>query len=493
MIAIAFRFRASRFHATQWGRHVNEGVAEWPPSPWRILRALVSVWLLTMPEVPPTTVVPILERLATELPGFHLPDATAAHTRHYMPLEKADDRTLVIDSFVVTGPGDAVVAIWPSLDLAPEQRDVLARILANQGYLGRAESWCDGYLVAAPPVVNCLPLAEGTMPPGDWDIVRVLVPRTPLRLKELCVETADLRGKGKVDPPGAQWRQYIRPTDCLSSKHEPVSAPARAQQPTVVRYVLAGKVLPLVIDTVRVAELARQSAMSQYGRANGGAASPILSGKAPNGVPLEGHQHAFYLPTDEDEDGRIDHLTVWVPAGLDEKELHALASVQTLNRGGGRPEVRLAFLACAQKEEFGDTVPILRTALVWRTATPFVLNRHIKRRGPSGEKRLVDGPAEQVRTELNRRPDFATPVEAVDHVGPPEIRGWRTVYPLEFYRWRRSDPPSGGAFNFRLSFREPVAGPISLGYACHFGLGLFVPTDPEEDAENVRQADTTGS
>jgi len=26
-----------------------------------------------------------------------------------------------------------------------------------------------------------------------------------------------------------------------------------------------------------------------------------------------------------------------------------------------------------------------------------------------------------------------------------------------------------------LRFAQPVRGPIALGFACHFGLGLFVP------------------
>ena len=44
MIAIKLRFLAGRFHATPWGRHVNEGVVEWPPSPWRLLRALAATF-----------------------------------------------------------------------------------------------------------------------------------------------------------------------------------------------------------------------------------------------------------------------------------------------------------------------------------------------------------------------------------------------------------------------------------------------------------------
>ena len=42
MIALSVRFIAGRYHATPWGHHVNEGLIEWPPSPWRILRALLA-------------------------------------------------------------------------------------------------------------------------------------------------------------------------------------------------------------------------------------------------------------------------------------------------------------------------------------------------------------------------------------------------------------------------------------------------------------------
>jgi CRISPR-associated protein Csb2 len=42
MIALNFRFPAGRYHATPWGRHVNEAALAWPPEPVRILRALIA-------------------------------------------------------------------------------------------------------------------------------------------------------------------------------------------------------------------------------------------------------------------------------------------------------------------------------------------------------------------------------------------------------------------------------------------------------------------
>ena len=50
MIAISLRFLTGRFHATPWGHHVNEGVVEWPPSPWRLLRALVATFYRARPD-----------------------------------------------------------------------------------------------------------------------------------------------------------------------------------------------------------------------------------------------------------------------------------------------------------------------------------------------------------------------------------------------------------------------------------------------------------
>src|SRR5438067_2526371 len=103
-VAIAIRFPAGRFHATPWGHHVNEGLSEWPPSAWRLLRALVATWKrklagesLVERELPGT-----LAELAKQPPHFTLPPATLGHTRHYMPLRFPDqgDRTKVFDAFV---------------------------------------------------------------------------------------------------------------------------------------------------------------------------------------------------------------------------------------------------------------------------------------------------------------------------------------------------------------------------------------------------------
>src|SRR5437764_8331516 len=141
-VVIKLAFPAGRYHATPWGRHVNEGVPAWPPSPWRLLRALVAVWKRTRPELPETQI----QRLLTPLtlpPRFQLPPARVAHTRHYVPWEKKGpaDRTLVFDTFVAVSRRDPVLVYWPQADLAPDDTQTLRRLVEHLATLGRAEGW----------------------------------------------------------------------------------------------------------------------------------------------------------------------------------------------------------------------------------------------------------------------------------------------------------------------------------------------------------------
>ena len=205
-------------------------------------------------------------------------------------------------------------------------------------YLGRAESWVEASLALEPPEINInsFALESGALPQGDLEITRTLTPRTPIKLKDLEVESSTLRRGGRIDPEGAQWWPYVREADCFTTYRV-----ARRQQSnrgvgaTVVRFTMSGNPLPMTSDTLRWGDLARKCAMAKYGRQNEGEKSELLSGKDEEGKPLKGHRHAFYVPTDEDVDGRLDHLTVWTPGRLSEREFRAIVSVRALNPGGG--------------------------------------------------------------------------------------------------------------------------------------------------------------
>src|SRR5436309_7738467 len=84
-VIIRLTFPGGQYHATPWGRHVNEGVPEWPLSPWRLLRALIATWRRKCPELGELAVRRVLEQLVHP-PQFRLPPARVAHTRHAMPM-----------------------------------------------------------------------------------------------------------------------------------------------------------------------------------------------------------------------------------------------------------------------------------------------------------------------------------------------------------------------------------------------------------------------
>lgn len=498
MIAIGIRFLAGRYHATEWGRHVNEGVPEWPPSPWRILRALISSWKRTCPDVDDSQVAALLARL-TEPPSFRLPQATVGHTRHYMPWFKKgfDDRALVFDTFLALHRGDEVQAIWDGVGLDREQHTLLERLLQGVTYFGRADSWCELFLVHNDQCLpNCQPVPSGeNLAPGK-EPVQVLVPEAlegDDLLRALMVETGHLRSSQKrLDPPGAFWATYARDRKALETS--PVGrarrrTPGIKQHPVAARYALDRLPLPPVQEVLTVGEEARRAAMGRFGKRNQKAVSPILSGRGEHG-PLEGHGHAFYLPSDEDGDGRIDHLTVYAPAGLGEKEQEALAGLQEIPWGSREQEearrLRAAFLGFLNETGFERSgMPQAVPSRYFTSATPYVLTRYPKlyRDGSpklDGQGRQVDGPEDQVQKEWEdrRRQDPELPRLVTVHRKPRlELPGGRYVRWLTFRTRRRrgNGRSSGFVVGLTLEFEHPMGGPLALGYGCHFGLGQFTP------------------
>jgi len=484
MIAIEVRFLSGRYHATAWGHHVNEGVPEWPPSPWRLLRALVATWKRTLPDLPPDRVARVLAALAGP-PRIDLPPATTGHTRHYMPWFKKgpDDRTLIFDTFAATLPSTPVVLHWPWADLAEADRHVLEALLGNLGYLGRAESWCTARLCGAPQRANCVPLSEVDDGGADIDPVPVLVAdpaEPPTLLDALLVETGELRGRQhRIDPPGSSWIRYGRPRGSLLANA--VASPSRpAPVVRLIRFQIDALPLPQpsLLRTVEVGEAVRDGVVQSYRSLLGSPPPTVLTGRDEHGPLRDGHRHAFYLANDEDLDGRLDHLTIWAPAGLDSWAQRAIAALPSLPLGHGR-EARLVLLGMSE-------FPPAAASDLWESATPYVPTRHPHRR--SGEGRRADGGdadldarEHEIRREWRRRqeadptlPDLES-VEALDRCVLP---GRRTLHWLEFHpRWLRrgGPPPVSAAWGFRLRFTRPVAGPLALGYGCHCGLGQFRP------------------
>lgn len=234
--------------------------------------------------------------------------------------------------------------------------------------------------------------------------------------------------------------------------------PLRAE---CVRYAILGGRLPLLTEALSIGDAVRRGAMAMFGRLHAGRHSPLLSGRGPGGRILKGHRYAHYLSSDEDGDDCIDHLTIWCPAGLSEKELRALHRLSLLRRPGDCERLALAYIGHGSRAHWA--LHIFAPTRRWRSRTPVIL--------PSGPKhggRPVT-PERQVAKELERR---NYPAAAKVELIAPARGSWS-----DFQQGRAGAGRASGAqvFGFRLEFSTPVRGPIVLGEACHYGLGLFVP------------------
>ena len=97
---------------------------------------------------------------------------------------------------------------------------------------------------------------------------------------------------------------------------------------------------------------------------------PVLVGKDVTGRPLQGHKHAFFLPTDEDGDGRIDHVTVVAEQGFTDVEVRAIDRLRQVPHGEGEP-LRLLLVGLGSERDlrsplFGARARGSRPRRSWR-------------------------------------------------------------------------------------------------------------------------------
>ncbi|HEX2094524.1 MAG TPA: type I-U CRISPR-associated protein Csb2, partial [Longimicrobiaceae bacterium] len=316
MTAIAFRFPAGRYHGTPWDRHTNEGAVEWPPSPWRILRALTAAAYRIEPP-PSAEELELLLTKLSELPVYQVPRGTEAHTRHYMPTRTST--TLVFNTFVAVGrgaddPEAELVVAWPGTKLSDHDTALLDRLLEALGYLGRSESWVDARRLEAwdgePNVVPADEKAVGVrerirlqalMPLADFEGWRQNAPalsgrrsRLPEGLLEvLHQDTGTLQRQGWSEPPGTRWVVYHRPERLLRVRPRR-KLRVRPKRPTsFARYAVSSAVLPPLTEALAVGERLREALIAQADR-HGPAALALFAGKDSEGRPLEGNAHAYY-------------------------------------------------------------------------------------------------------------------------------------------------------------------------------------------------------
>lgn len=459
MIAIEIRFLTGKYHATPWGRQVNEGAVEWPPSPWRVLRALIATWHYKFPDVAELQMRNLVEKLSVA-PVYRLPACNDGHTRHYMPATN-DTKTKIFDTFITVNPNEPLVICWRDVDLSESEKQLLMQLVGGINYFGRAESWVEASV--ASDVYNSFDTKpiDGTGVSENQELVRVLGTADQSlflqwredtynaiivqKLKEekskaiekgksadkvklsekvlqsineslpsgifeaLQCDSGELRKAGWNRPPASVWVDYVR-----TIKKTPVIAARSATLttlPTVARYAVAGAVRPRLTDAVLIGERVRQYLMGISAKQNGGDCSNVFSGKTKDGMPLSSemtaHGHAHFLAEScgQNSHGRVTHINVFAPCGFNEEDQSVLASFRKMHGSGGH-DLQLVLVGVGNSTDFGGLdlrkglSPALATSCVWTSRTPFVATDHLRVR--RSESRSPDLYAKAVQRELER-------------------------------------------------------------------------------------------
>jgi CRISPR-associated protein Csb2 len=483
---LAFRFPLGRYHANPWDRAVNEGASEWPPSPWRILRALVATWHTRWPDFPATEFDALLDALC-DPPSYQTPSTGAGHTRHYLPdLDHREAETgntdLTLDPFLTVDSRAELRVRWGA-ELTGDQQAALAKLAELIPYLGRSESVCHARLVvpdedAGPDETWWRPAL--TVAGGERQ-TQLLAPIRPFDRSVLEATTEGIRKQKRTLPPGTRWVTYVagalasderRSTGISVCNRQTERRAERAVPlPTALRFAVIGRAPVQITNGVLVADEAHRSA----GRLLEKAGIPDDRRKEIMGTggASTGHGHAHWVPVGGvgESAGSIQSLVIYVPDGLEPSQIGAILGLGRLSgqRGGedgyevrGFPEQRLLFQAAGQVEDVAPELCPRSPALRWRSVTPYLPIRHRHKR-----QTIEDFLAADVAADLGYH-DLPAPVSVtITDPAAGLVNRFRRYRINE--RLRDARPGVG----LRLEFDEPVGGPLLLGQLSHFGFGVF--------------------
>jgi hypothetical protein len=179
----------------------------------------------------------------------------------------------------------------------------------------------------------------------------------------------------------------------------------------LVRYALntatVGRaVLPSVTDTLLVADKFRRAVMALC--RNPGQS---LIGHEADGSPCKNHQHAFWWPLDEDNDGFIDNVIVWSPGGFEQHEIDALRRLTRLRQRGGRPDMLVTPMYVGRVEAYPSWREEYTTTFV--SATPYHCPLSLSH-GRTGGGRLR--PITRVIREGLRRQGITEEIEEISEI-----------------------------------------------------------------------------
>lgn len=500
-IVIRQEFPLGRYHATLWRVNTfDDPHGEWPPSPWRLVRAVTARGYQFMREVEQEPSLVLLDRLQSALCkssyAFNLPASArkGSPIRQYQPAEfgwnpkakaKAGTRgygaSLVQDNYWCVPPEAPVWWFIEGDEWTDELRALLDQCLQRMAYFGRAETLTRIRIAGTSddiPAPNCT-LSENR----TAGAVPVLSPLSDATRDDIERTTDNPEAVKRAVPPGAQWLYAVRPQRPTSRERRRVPEPQTDCH--LLQFAIGWNVAPNPNAVVRLTSRFRGAVLRELLRLKTGDVSATwtrvggsvrdmvadMTGKDAKGEMLKGHVHTEFFAWCSDGSPPT-RLLVWRGSrafDADEHEAILLAAARDVSwaaAGSDSDEwkVRLLPLDRAVPPPQGfDAEP----STVWESVTPYVPPRHHLRGSKPREGESI---AAQIRRELQHRGTQQTVEVELD--GPPK---WVSVHVPRREAGKRAFVGDRRGQAVILRFSAPVTGPIRLGHSSSFGLGLFRP------------------
>jgi CRISPR-associated protein Csb2 len=459
MATIRITLLSGRYGATPWNRSEHEGQVEYPPSPWRLLRAVLhgGFLLSDTPGQLPGGLPELIELLGQTPPSYHLPFGEYGQIRGFRPhfgrervppLDSGglDKRRSFIDSYLQLGVGAAIHVHFP-VELNPKQERLLEACLAGLSYLGRAEYTAVWQVVPTMPAANCSADGQGS--------ISVLCGEGEDLLMGLLMNAQDARNQGRQNLPGQRWRPF------LYEPKRPVMKASGTSWQTANRALFAflpGHDMPSTAglawtDRLHRALLKRAPSSSMFAGLAGG-------------QPLPEHQRAWYLW--HETRGVITALEVVAPQPFSEMEIEALQRLQVLYaRGGTEVPLRLMKL---------DHDPVSSLQQL-RTSTPMLLYTTPRegklQRSPAGQaiQSLLWGLGEQGKLDPGQY-SLQGEMVVVEHPDHGRIAAQVLEVVDDQRITGRGDRKAASslAFHVQICSDQPLRS-IGIGWGRHFGAG----------------------
>jgi CRISPR-associated protein Csb2 len=411
----------------------------WPPSSFMLANNLAKACVRELPGMQGRRLESVLNLLSAKL-SYALPVVTEIGTT----------------GFVKVAADDPVFMIF-EVEPSREQLFDLKQLLAVVKTFGSDPVWIDADItVTSNACTNCREAADET---------------ESVTVETLC-SAEDYRYRRKLFPSEISWTEAVLSDKSYLSRMGYLQSPAMIRiqyhiaeglvvkgrsQVNTVHYTLHSDSLPDVTDTLTIAGAVRRKLMGISRLLNNGdpeKVSQTFSAKNRDGSPAADHAHAYYLPFEQKNSGRLNKMIVYTKSSFsshDQKVLHRLTSIPVK----GKPDTRFSI------ESIGKELPF--SSKIWISVTPFVTNRHHRRSRGSWQ--------EWMKAELLREVE----VHGIQYPEGIDIMRTCSGREVNYFETRRKNAETKNTAAFRLIFSQEQEGPFSLGALAHFGVGMFLP------------------